>query len=92
MAHAIVHRKRQVTLPKEIADALHVGEGDEVEFNVIGPGVVEIHGSDLIPADQAWFWTRTWQEGEREADEDIAAGRTHGPFTNIDDMFKSLGL
>jgi hypothetical protein len=27
-------------------------------------------------ADQAWFWTPEWQEGEREADEDIAAGRT----------------
>ncbi|MFJ2722416.1 hypothetical protein [Streptomyces sp. NPDC087437] len=26
--------------------------------------------------DQAWFWTPKWQEREREADEDIAAGRT----------------
>src|SRR5438045_6764545 len=25
---------------------------------------------------QAWFWTPEWQEGEREADEDLAAGRT----------------
>jgi hypothetical protein len=24
---------------------------------------------------QAWFWTREWQAKEREADEDIAAGR-----------------
>jgi len=28
------------------------------------------------PADQAWFWTPEWQEGEREVDEAIAAGRT----------------
>jgi hypothetical protein len=27
-------------------------------------------------ADQAWFWTPEWQAGEREADEEIAAGRT----------------
>jgi hypothetical protein len=26
--------------------------------------------------DQAWFWTEEWQAGEREADADIAAGRT----------------
>lgn len=26
--------------------------------------------------DQAWFWTDEWQAKEREADEDIAAGRT----------------
>ncbi len=25
--------------------------------------------------DQAWFWTREWYDGEREADADIAAGR-----------------
>jgi len=28
-----------------------------------------------IDPEQAWFWTPEWQEGEREADEDIAAGR-----------------
>jgi len=27
-------------------------------------------------ANQAWFWTPAWQEGEREVDEHIAAGRT----------------
>lgn len=26
-------------------------------------------------ADQAWFWTAEWQEGERRADADLAAGR-----------------
>lgn len=26
-------------------------------------------------ADQAWFWTPEWQEGEREVDEALAAGR-----------------
>ena len=29
---------------------------------------------DLNP-DQAWFWTRAWQIKEREADDDLAAGR-----------------
>lgn len=28
-----------------------------------------------IPKDQAWFWTKEWQEGEKEAEEDIKAGR-----------------
>ena len=28
-----------------------------------------------VPADQRWFWTERWQAMEREADEDIAAGR-----------------
>ena len=25
-------------------------------------------------ADQAWFWTESWQEGEREASAEIARG------------------
>jgi hypothetical protein len=28
-----------------------------------------------IDPEQAWFWTREWQAKEREADDDIAAGR-----------------
>jgi hypothetical protein len=28
-----------------------------------------------IDPEQAWFWTREWQEKEREADEDLAAER-----------------
>lgn len=28
-----------------------------------------------IDPEQAWFWTREWQQREREADEDLAAGR-----------------
>lgn len=28
-----------------------------------------------IDPEQAWFWTQKWQEREREADEDLAAGR-----------------
>jgi hypothetical protein len=28
-----------------------------------------------IDTEQAWFWTREWQRREREADEDLLAGR-----------------
>ena len=27
--------------------------------------------------EQAWFWTNRWQQGEKEAKEDIRAGRVH---------------
>lgn len=32
--------------------------------------------TEPIPDDQAWFWTDGWQAGEREVDEQIAAGLT----------------
>jgi hypothetical protein len=38
-------------------------------------GTVTIRGYQPIPAGQAWFFTPEWLTGEREADEEIAAGR-----------------
>lgn len=31
--------------------------------------------AERIDPGQAWFWTTEWQQREREADEDLAAGR-----------------
>ncbi len=41
------------------------------------------------PADQAWFWTPEWQEGERGVDEAIAAGRTTY-FGSAEDFLAAL--
>lgn len=67
--------KRQITLPTHVQEALGVQEGEEIEFEVSPLGVVEVHGLKRIRSDQAWFWTPQWQAGEREAAQDIKAGR-----------------
>jgi len=37
------------------------------------------------------FWTEAqWEKVEREADEDIKAGRVIGPFENAEDLIESL--
>ena len=84
-----VRPKAQLTLPEEIRRALHIGEGDEVEFVVQEDGTVTIRGYVSIPTDQAWFFTPEWLAGEREADEDIAArrGTVH---ESAEDMFAHL--
>ena len=69
-----VRSKAQLTLPEEITRALRISEGDEVEFCVHEDGTVTVRGYVSIPTDQAWFFTPQWLAGEREADEDIAAG------------------
>jgi antitoxin PrlF len=71
-----IRSKGQITIPRQIRQALGVDEGDQVEFDVTPDGIVTLRGMKMIPADQAWFWTPEWQAGEREADADIAAGRT----------------
>jgi len=88
-ARVRVRPKAQLTLPEEIRQALHIGEGDEVEFAVHADGTVTIRGYVSIPTDQAWFFTPEWLAGEREADEDIAAGR--GTVReSAEDMFAHL--
>lgn len=41
----------------------------------------------LIADEQKWWWTEAWQEGEREAEEDIKAGRVSPPMT-VEEMRK----
>jgi len=43
----------------------------------------------LVDKSQAYFWTRRWQEGEREADEDIKAGRVK-TFDSVDELIEDL--
>ncbi|MDA8060996.1 MAG: AbrB/MazE/SpoVT family DNA-binding domain-containing protein [Actinomycetota bacterium] len=73
MVRAVVRSRGQITLPREVREALHVDEGDDVAF-VVEAGGVTMRGIRSIPAEQAWFWTDGWQAGEREATEQLAAG------------------
>jgi antitoxin PrlF len=86
---ARLRHKGQVTLPPEVRDALHVGVGDEVEFTVTESGDVVLRGLTSVPADQRWFWTEQWQEGEREASAQIAAGHAD-VYADAEAMFADL--
>ena len=88
-ARAKVRQKAQLTLPEEVRRALHIGEGDEVEFAVHEDGSVSLRGFISIPTDQAWFFTPEWLAGEHEADEQIAAGRGR-VFHSAEEMFAHL--
>lgn len=85
MSRAVLRSKGQVTLPAEVREALHIREGDGVEFTVEADGRVILTGTTTIPADQAWFWTEGWQKGEREASEQIVRGV--GSVYDSDDEF-----
>jgi antitoxin PrlF len=84
-----IRQKGQATLPKEVQMALRVKEGDQIRFHVGEDGRVTAEGIVEIPADQRWFWTPEWQAGEREVDEQIAAGGGK-VYYDIDEMFEDL--
>lgn len=79
-----VQRQGTVMLPASVREALHVSEGDEVAFVDTGNGIV------VCPADQAWFWTPEWQEGEREVEADLAAGRRGRVFDSDEEFLAVL--
>jgi len=68
-----VRAKGQVTIPADIRQAARLEEGDPVELEIVADGIL-LRPMKLIDASQAWFWTPEWQEGERQADAEIAAG------------------
>ena len=75
-----IRQRGTITLPRELRKGL---EQDTVLEAVRRPdGVIELRPQQLIDASQAWFWTERWQRMEREADDDIAAGR----FRTYDDV------
>jgi AbrB family looped-hinge helix DNA binding protein len=84
-----VRGKGQITLPDGVRRAARLSEGDYLDIRV-EQGAIVMRPKKLIDADQAWFWTDEWQRGEREASNDIAAGRTRGS-TTAGDFIESLG-
>ncbi|MBN2240509.1 MAG: AbrB/MazE/SpoVT family DNA-binding domain-containing protein [Dehalococcoidales bacterium] len=71
-----VRKKAQLTLPLSVRKQLGIEEGDYMDVQV-KDGEIILKLKKLIDKSQAWFWTERWQQGEKEAEEDIRTGRTH---------------
>jgi AbrB family looped-hinge helix DNA binding protein len=71
-----VRRKAQLTLPLSVRRKLGIEEGDFMDVQVRN-GEIVLKVKRLVDKEQAWFWTNRWQQGEKEAEEDIHAGRIH---------------
>ena len=81
--------KGQITVPAEIRSALGATEGDDLLFYTDERGQVVIRRAQIIPPDQAWFWSERWQKLERQAQEDIDAGRIDA-FEDLDNALTAL--
>lgn len=84
-----VTRHGQITLPAEIRKKLGIEEGDLIEIEVKNEQAVLIP-KKLVDKNQSYFWTKEWQEAEREAAKDIKEGRIK-VFQSVDELIKDLG-
>jgi len=81
-------RSGQITIPAAIRQALNIQEGDFIEVSMVDDKVV-LTLKQVVDKSQAYFWTEDWQAAEREADEDIRAGRVQA-FEAVDELLADL--
>lgn len=84
-----VRKRGQITIPKNILDALNLNEGDTLEFQFDDNGELKLVPMIQVPLDQAWFWTERWQAEEREAEEEIRLGHVRS-FGDVHDLIAEL--
>ena len=88
--HVSIQSRGTIALPAELRRRHHLDEpGAQVRIVEHVDGNIELQPMLPVPADQRWFWTERWQAMEREADEDIAAGRVLR-FDNVDEFIDHL--
>ncbi len=63
-----------------------VNTSDET-VSVLGSGWNSLAGE--VPTTQAYFWTPEWQEGEREAEDDLRSGRVFS-FGTVEEALEWL--
>jgi len=50
-------------------------------------GVIIVKPKVLVDEKQSWFWTKKWQDGEKEASKDLKNGKTK-TFKSVKEMRK----
>lgn len=68
-----IRDRGQISLPTSTRKKFHLDEpGAQVEI-IEREGEIVLRAMLPISAEQAWYWTESWQEGERIADQKAAA-------------------
>ena len=83
-----VTRGGQVTIPAEMRREAGIEIGDYIEVR-LEEGRLVLLPKEVIDKDQTWFWTDEWQAAEREAEEDLRAGRVE-TFDTLEALIADL--
>ena len=87
-AYSKVTRNGQITLPASVRKELNIIEGDLVAIEITDEKVTLIP-KKLVDTNQAYFWNKKWQDGEKEAAEDIRLGRVQ-TFNSVEELIQDL--
>jgi AbrB family looped-hinge helix DNA binding protein len=83
-----VMERRQVVIPKEIFEQLHLEVGDYLEATVEGGKIVYIP-KQLVDRDP-WYWSAEGQAAIQESLQEYEEGKVIGPFKSAKVALKAL--
>jgi antitoxin MazE len=84
-----VREKYQVTIPEEVRGKIPLKVGERVEVTARGSEIV-IRPIVEIPRDQAWFWSKRWQEQIAQSVKDLERGKIK-VFKSVKEARKHFG-
>jgi len=84
-----VREKYQVTIPEEVRGKIPLKVGERVEVTARGTEIV-LRPVVEIPRDQAWFWSKEWQDQVNQSVKDLAKGKMK-VFKSIKEARKHFG-
>ena len=85
---AQLRRRSQVTLPSEVVKKMKLQEGDNLDI-ILEDDKIIIKPVLVIDRSQSWFWSKKWQEMEKEVDVNIKHGKVH-KAKNVKELIDKL--
>ena len=82
--------RSQITIPNKLVKKLDLKPGDILEINE-NNGVIYLTPSFVVPKSQSWFFSKEWQEEEKEIDESLKA-KEGIQVSDKEELFKVLDL
>lgn len=88
---AVIRKRNQITLGKEIMDQIGITEGDAIEF-VVRDGILIGIPLEVKPKnDQSWYWSEGWQTAEKSVDEWLEeGGLKNSPTFTADEFLEEM--
>ena len=84
-----VREKSQITIPEDVRTKIPLQVGERVEVIAEGGDIV-IRPIIEVPRDQAWFWSKEWQEQIVRSKKNIEKGKLK-VFKSVKEARKHFG-
>lgn len=89
MATVKLGARREIILPAAAVKRLGLMPGEELEVVGSEKAIVLIPRK-CLPKDQAWYYTKEWQQMMEEAFEALSKGEMLGPFESVEEFKRAV--